>query len=171
MRKNLARKVLPPLAACGPMNNKILLITVCVLFVGSYFAGQWLQSTGSESKPADFAMQYENCSPVLHDCEAHIQGHRLVIKFLQEPSALTPFTVRLRTEGFHPSSINVEFTMQGMDMGFNRYRLQPVTDGVWETRVTLPVCSLGRNDWSSRLEIDYQDKTWFADFDFEQSGN
>ena len=37
--------------------------------------------------------------------------------------------------------------MKGMDMGWNRYRLNKDAAGYWNAEVTLPVCVSGRSDW------------------------
>ena len=152
------------------MNNKLMLLLVAVLFAGAYIAGRWLQPTDSEVQ-AQYSMKHDPCSPARSECAAFIDGHRLLLKFLQPPSALQAFDVQLTTEGLDPQSVQLEFFMQGMDMGVNRYALQPVTRHNWQTKVTLPVCSLGRHDWVVRLKVNYKNTSWLADFSFEQTGN
>ncbi len=44
--------------------------------------------------------------------------------------------------------------MVGMDMGFNRYDLRPAGNGVFASKVTLPVCVSGRRDWILYLDLD-----------------
>ena len=153
------------------MNNKIVLVLVIVLFAGAYFAGKWLQTEDSEQQSVRQQMQYAECSPALQDCIAFIQGRKLVIRFLQPPSALKPFTVQLSIDELQADSVRLEFFMKDMDMGVNRYSLEPVDEHSWSTRVILPVCSLGRHDWVSRFEVVYGNQIWVADFDFQQVGN
>lgn len=44
--------------------------------------------------------------------------------------------------------------MVDMDMGVNRYRLEPAGAGVWQANVVLPVCVAGRSNWIMTLEVD-----------------
>jgi len=63
-------------------------------------------------------------------------------------------TVRL-----HPSStfavrqVLVQFTMKGMDMGLNRYRLVSDGAGRWTGKAMLPVCTTGRTDWLATVML------------------
>ncbi len=70
----------------------------------------------------------------------------------QPPSALHPFLLSVHAPGAR--QVSAEFVMQGMEMGLNRYRLMAQNDGVWQARVTLPVCVSGRRDWVLWLEVD-----------------
>lgn len=67
------------------------------------------------------------------------------------PSALRPFTLTVEAPGAR--EVVAEFVMVGMDMGLNRYRLQPVASSRFEARVALPVCVSGRRDWVLWLSI------------------
>jgi len=65
------------------------------------------------------------------------------------------------------STVLVDFTMAGMDMGQNRYRLAPGEAGRWQGQATLPVCTSGRMDWLARVEVlGADDGTVSADFPF-----
>jgi len=150
------------------MNNKLITLLIFGLFASAYFVGQWLQSHNGQKNMAQKDMRYEPCSPALNDCVAFIGQHKLVISFSGPPSALQPFQVRLLGENITPDSVSVEFAMRGMDMGMNRYALKPVSKATWSREVILPVCSLGRHDWESRFEVDYQGVRWLAIFNFEQ---
>lgn len=68
------------------------------------------------------------------------------------PSALHPFLLSVRAPGAR--QVSVEFVMQGMEMGLNRYRLIAQKDDLWQARVTLPVCVSGRRDWVLWVEAD-----------------
>lgn len=68
------------------------------------------------------------------------------------PSALRPF--RLTVEAPGAREVHAEFVMPGMDMGLNRYRLQPEGEGRFAARVVLPVCVSGRREWVLWLTVD-----------------
>jgi hypothetical protein len=102
--------------------------------------------TGCEAKgppPVNCADLTKGCTT--HGIEVHVD---------QPPSALHPFLLSVRAPGAH--EVSAEFVMSGMEMGLNRYRLMAQQDGLWQARVTLPVCVSGRRDWVLWLEVDGQ---------------
>lgn len=76
---------------------------------------------------------------------------RLRVVFDRQPRPMQPF--QLRVEIPDASEVRAGFNMQGMDMGFNRYRLLPDGAGTWRGQVTLPACAQGRADWIMLLEV------------------
>ena len=153
------------------MTNKIIISLIVLLFLGAYFAGQWLRPDADGKAGPVKIMQYEKCSPVSNDCSAVMNNNKIIFRFVNKPSALEPFEILVRTENFKPTGIYVEFSMRDMDMGLNRHALHEITPNSWSAQVVLPVCSLGRNDWISELQVVYQGETWVADFAFEQLAN
>ncbi len=154
------------------MKNKIVAILVFSLFVVSFFAGQWLRERDSSKVPVfSRSMYYQSCNPSIKTCAAYLGRHKVSLKFLQAPSALKPFQVLLKTGDLRPESVQVEFFMPEMDMGVNLFTLSPQADGIWQAQALLPVCSLGRNDWTVRLHVLYQGEVHRADFNFMLSKN
>jgi len=84
-----------------------------------------------------------------------VQGEKLHLTVRMGPSVrvLQPFPVSLHVDTGAVEEIYVLFTMQNMDMGWNRYRLERAADGDWHAEVTLPVCSSGRSDWLAAFEL------------------
>ncbi|BEV73498.1 hypothetical protein THUN1379_29800 [Paludibacterium sp. THUN1379] len=64
-----------------------------------------------------------------------------------------PFVIELTGVGGEEPA--AEFSMQSMDMGFNRYRFVRSATG-WRARATLPVCVTGRRDWQMVLLLNGQ---------------
>ncbi|TDR81449.1 hypothetical protein [Paludibacterium purpuratum] len=97
----------------------------------------------------DTAEETVSCAQGAGDCRLP-GGARL--RFLDQPRAGQPFSIELSgvTAGIEPAA---EFSMQSMDMGFNRYRFVP-DHAVWRLRATLPVCVSGRRDWQMTLLLD-----------------
>lgn len=89
------------------------------------------------------------CTDIVAGCSLPAAG--LQVAFDQPPQALQPFVLKVRTAA---DQVYASFSMRGMQMGFNRYRLLPQADGSWRAQVTLPACVQGRNDWELLLEID-----------------
>jgi hypothetical protein len=68
---------------------------------------------------------------------------------------LTPFIIELSLTGRAAATVNkvtVGFTMVGMEMGENAFKLVRGADGVWRGQAMLPLCSHGRRDWRATVE-------------------
>jgi hypothetical protein len=118
---------------------------VIVLIAGVVAANRLMQPR--EAPPMQIA-----CASLAAGCQARLDGRTVELGLVGELKALAPFEVWLKAPGAH--TVEASFTMQGMDMGFNRYTLRPDAAGVFRTRVTLPVCVSGRRDWLMTLTVD-----------------
>jgi hypothetical protein len=133
-----------------------LILFVTVLLVVAVLAS-WLL------RPAEMAqlgMEPQNllvdgeapCDAAEGPCEFR-QGRLGLIFSLPEPvRPLQPFELHLRVEGLEPSRVVATFTMSGMDMGLNRFELQPGVDG-WRGRAMLPICTEARKDWLATVSL------------------
>ena len=78
-----------------------------------------------------------------------------VLRFDRTPRHSQPFLITLDKAG--STAPSAEFSMEKMDMGFNRYRF--VAAGTqWQARITLPVCISGSGDWL--LDLNYPDRRY-----------
>jgi hypothetical protein len=103
-------------------------------------------------KPDSSAAVVLPCADPAQGCTFSVNGQPAQLHFLGTPSGLHPFIIQLYAPGIKDSYAS--FTMRGMDMGYNRYRLLTTAPGIWQTRVVLPVCVTGRRDWLLTLTID-----------------
>ena len=92
------------------------------------------------------------CANPLQSCDFELNQQAVKVVFLTPPSGLHPFIVRVNIA--HAQSIHAHFTMQDMEMGYNKYRLLTLSPGYWQAKVVLPVCVTGRHDWILTLDID-----------------
>ena len=92
------------------------------------------------------------CSNPLQGCQFQLGQQAVHVSFIDPPSGLHPFTVRVTTA--NAKSVYAYFTMRDMEMGYNRYRLTQQQPQLWQARVVLPVCVTGRHDWLLTLDID-----------------
>jgi hypothetical protein len=97
-------------------------------------------------------VQTLQCADLKAGCSARLGKAPVNLGISGELKVLQPFTVWLKKEG--TTQVQASFTMEGMDMGFNLYTLKRDPDGVFRTRVTLPVCVSGRREWVMTLDID-----------------
>ena len=93
------------------------------------------------------------CMPQQHACQYTLSDRRqLTIEFNGLPSALHSFKLWVTVPGAH--SLTAQFTMPDMDMGENRYRLQPLAGEKWQATVILPACMMGGHHWLMTLKVD-----------------
>jgi hypothetical protein len=118
---------------------------VIALIAGVVISQQVLQG---DRPPA----QTLQCADLKAGCSTRLGKAPVNLGISGELKVLQPFTVWLKKEG--TTQVQASFTMEGMDMGFNLYTLKRDPDGVFRTRVTLPVCVSGRREWVMTLDID-----------------
>lgn len=102
--------------------------------------------------PHEDAPQTISCPNPIRSCQFTVADQRVELRFSAPPSGLHPFTIRLLAPAAR--IVYASFTMRGMDMGFNRYRLLSDGAGTWHAPVLLPACVTGRRDWLLTLTID-----------------
>lgn len=146
-------------------------VWAAVLVLAAVIVGLQLQRAGVEPpaaaavlKPADV-----DCDSARRPCV--VAGDGLEVEWRLGPSLrpMQAFAMQLRSlrgELGQSAQVMVDFQMRDMDMGLNRYRLEPAGAGVWQGRATLPVCVSGRSDWIARLTIHDGARTWTAELPF-----
>lgn len=92
------------------------------------------------------------CPDLVQGCRVPFRGGVLEVGFSPAPAALKPFGLVVRAPG--AKQVAAEFTMQGMNMGPNRYVLQRAAGGAWHGKIVLPVCVSGASNWVLLLELD-----------------
>lgn len=111
---------------------------------------------------------------VASDCNAsettcHVSDSAINVSLAMGPGVkpLQPFPLSLEIEAGRllVENVVVDFQMQGMDMGSNRYRLQQVQNR-WQGTVILPVCSTERMDWHAVIEFTLDGEPFQAAFPF-----
>lgn len=111
----------------------------------------------------------KGCSIAQTTCRAN-GARSLEVQLVGDIQPLVPFEMTARfAEAAGVRAVVVEFYMVGMDMGLNRYTLQPVADadGMWRGTVTLPVCLAGRADWYAEVRTETAEGRYLARFPFE----
>lgn len=119
-----------------------LLLIVALLLIA--IAGYWLK------KPTEAVAV--PCTDPLVGCVFSHRGTPVTMRFSIQPVPLEAFELHVAAAG--ANKVSAEFQMVSMDMGFNRYDLRPAGDGLFVSRVTLPVCVSGRRDWILYLDLD-----------------
>jgi hypothetical protein len=87
-------------------------------------------------------------------CRAASESLTATVIFAGDLRALQPFPVKVLLEaGDQLESVTVAFSMQGMDMGRNRYSLSGDSASAWNAMVTLPICTTRRTDWIADFDL------------------
>lgn len=92
------------------------------------------------------------CPDLRKGCSMQLAGQGVAVSVTGELKPLQPFHVQVRAP--RARKVEARFSMEGMDMGFNLYTLRADKAGVFQARVTLPVCVTGRRDWVMDLNVD-----------------
>ena len=141
------------------MNVKnIMMVPLVALVAGGLLASYWFKPQASS--PADELVIDTFCDVTTDRCAIEgkdagtAAGLNLTLELGPNPAVMEPFTVTLTDWGDQDLQLDdavISFSMVGMDMGLNRYRLEAQGDGVWQGQATLPVCAAGRRDWRAEL--------------------
>jgi hypothetical protein len=96
------------------------------------------------------------CNPGGKACTAYGQDLTVTLELEDGVRPLKAFTVSVTLAGSRTKQVSqmaVRFTMVGMNMGVNRFTLGRVTNELWQGWAMLPVCSTGRQDWRTTVEV------------------
>jgi hypothetical protein len=128
----------------------------------SWFAGGLLQQKDNSDYQE---MLIPPCDPVVNSCRSGFADSELTIHFTAPVAVMSPFKVSIASPAAL-SNLQLMFRMKNMDMGIQQYRLERNKDGLWQADVVLPVCSLGRSDWTLTLLAEYNNTRWRGELDF-----
>lgn len=67
-----------------------------------------------------------------------------------------PLQLRVSIDGINAKSIEVDFSGVDMNMGFNRTRLNSISEGRFSGQAMLPVCVWDAMEWEAQVLIDTQ---------------
>lgn len=102
--------------------------------------------------PSSAVVQAMGCPDIVRGCS----GAGLTVRMDRVPQVMRPFRLTVHADAMDAENIDameVSFQMAGMEMGFNRYRLQQRGASDWDADVTLPVCVRDRKDWLMLLDV------------------
>jgi len=129
------------------MNRNLVAAAILGLGLGTAYA--WLAGQAPDPRAADAVA--EECRPTGQPCRLEAGGGAVTLELPADVRTLAPFHLQATLEGFpEVEGVVARFDMAGMDMGENRYRLEPAGDdsaGDWRVEAMLPVCTADRVDW------------------------
>ncbi|MFP4182030.1 MAG: hypothetical protein ACLFTX_05460 [Thiohalospira sp.] len=149
------------------MNRNLVAAALLGLALGAAYA--WLSGQAPDPSAADAVA--EDCRPTGQPCRLEADGGAVTLELPADVRTLAPFHLRASLEGFaEVEEVVARFDMSGMDMGENRYRLEPSGEGdEWRVEAMLPVCTADRVDWFVEVTVRHAEgRTRFV-FPFEVS--
>ncbi len=110
-----------------------------------------------------------DCNVTERICQATGPDVRLRLQLGPPVSVMRSFPIRVKLDGDYGEveQVSVLFTMEGMNMGLNWYRLKEGRAGRWIGQAMLPVCTSGRTDWIARVSVRAGRRDWKVEFPFE----
>ena len=106
-------------------------------------------------------IQPNNCGIENKECVVELREFKVKISFDENIYYLKRFNVSVLNESsdnLNLKSIQVDFKMNNMNMGVNRFMLKKSVlennKQVWQGKALLPICVTGRADWLSEFEFE-----------------
>ena len=102
-------------------------------------------------------IQPNNCHIESKECIVDLNELKVRVVFDEDIFYLKPFNVSVtneNSENLKLKSIKIDFKMNNMNMGVNRFLLKNDDNkSLWQGKALLPICVTGRADWLSEIEL------------------
>ena len=141
----------------------VALLALVLLLVVSYKLKDMLKPTVAASADLD-----ESCDLRKAPCTSKLPGGGSVTFSIspKEIPILRPLKIDVKYEGVEVSGVEVDFTGIGMDMGYNRPKLEPITKNQFKGKAILPVCVRSKMDWEAKVLLETDRGLLMAPFKF-----
>ena len=128
----------------------------------------WSQMTGDGEITATAPLD-PSCDIQTGACEALFpDGSRVSLSISPRPiQALKPLEIQVTTEGLDAQAVEVDFRGLGMNMGYNRPRLQKEAAGQYSGSGMLAICVMERMSWEATVLARTDDGVMAAPFRFD----
>jgi len=152
------------------MKKKVIAVIVLLILFVTLLASLLLKPSQQEKlglEPATtiLMLAQTDCDARGNTCVATLGEYRLNLHIDEKVTTLQPFSLTIEADGWQPQQLAVYFSMQGMEMGLNRFRLQQ-TGNLWQGQAMLPVCTQQRSDWLATVFVTHNNERYRAEFGF-----
>ena len=140
------------------MLNKLAIpLVFVIIFVATFIFIQNKNEAVTFKDKDVIKIQLNNCSVGGKECVVELNEFKVKILFDKDIFYLKPFNVSVTNENLDKlklESIQVDFKMNNMKMGVNRFLLKnDKNKSIWKGKALLPICVTGRADWISEIEL------------------
>ena len=143
------------------MLNKLFFALVFTIIIVAFFLFFLNENKIVTFKEKDvIKITPNNCDSGNKKCLIESNEFSVEILFDENVYYLKPFNISVMNksiDNIELESIKVNFKMNNMNMGVNRFRLKKVSFEkhiqIWKGEALLPICVTGRADWVSEFEI------------------
>ena len=107
------------------------------------------------------AFEIQSDCKLAQACRLDAGGMTFVIGFANRARVMQPFTVYLDPP--KPDIVkqaSLAFSMQGMDMGVNRFQFRPKSRNRMVAEVRLPLCVRKRSDWQMKISVETDNRVY-----------
>ena len=150
-------KVLLRLESFGMLNKSTISLVFVIILVATFIFIQNKNETVTFKEKDVVKIQPKNCNLESKECVVELNEIKVKILFDENIYYLKPFNVSVMNENLNNlklESIYVDFKMNNMNMGVNRFLLKNDDDkSIWQGKALLPICVTGRADWLSEIEL------------------
>ncbi len=141
----------------------IALLTLAILLTVSYKLKDFLKPGITATAELD-----ASCDLRKGMCSSKLPGGG-AITFSISPNdipILRPLELQVITDGVDVSSVEVDFIGIGMDMGYNRPKLEAKNRQHFKGKTIIPVCVRSKMEWEARVLLQTNDGLIMAPFRF-----
>ena len=147
------------------MLNKLTIPLVFVIIIAATFIFIQNKNEAVTFKEKDvIKIQANNCNIESKECVVELNGSKVNILFDENIYYLKPFYVSVTNQNLKNlklESIQIDFKMNNMNMGVNRFLLKnDKNKSIWKGKALLPICVTGRADWISEIELTTKTKKY-----------
>ena len=141
----------------------VALLALILLLIVSYKLKDMLRPVVAASAELD-----ESCDLRKTACTSKLPGGGSVTFSIspKDIPILRPLQIDVKVEGVTVSNTEIDFTGIGMDMGYNRPKLEPITKAQFKGRAILPVCVRSKMEWEARVLLQTERGLIMAPFRF-----
>lgn len=151
------------------MTHKIWMGTSVTVLVAVLAVAGWQLWQQSQQEIAVIAPLDPNCDLQQGPCKAYFpNGDQLTLSIAPRPIVgLKQLALQVQLEGIEADGVEVDFRGLGMNMGYNRPRLKPESEGRFSGTGILSVCVEEHMNWEATVLAHTAEGIMAAPFRFE----
>ncbi|GAB2789381.1 hypothetical protein GCM10027040_14520 [Halomonas shantousis] len=150
----------------SPLLNLLILVTLATMVVALwYLADYYIHGSNQD---ITWYPPNGSCDLMHEACSAELGLHsRLTFGVDGELRPMAPIELSVRLEGIEAQDVFVEFIGRNMNMGLNRFHLEPQDGGVFHGVGQLGICTDNVMPWRAQVVVETSQGRKGSWFDFD----